>query len=88
MELYNGDGKLQTTSNVVEGQLSSDAKNWEQRIYLNTQYIPSAYRSVSPSKIADIFWWAPKFKEWALKLLNLPENERPSQYIKGQFEKF
>ena len=83
IEHWNNEGKLATTYNsVISGKISSDATTWEESIYIDTEYIPAAYRYVNPSDIQNIFWWAPKFKEWAVKLMNIPENDRPNQYVK------
>jgi hypothetical protein len=83
IEHWNNEGKLATTYNsVISGKISSDATTWEESIYIDTEYIPAAYRYVNPSDIQNIFWWAPKFKEWAVKVMNMPESERPNQYIK------
>lgn len=32
--------------------------------------------------LGDLLWWEPKFKEWAGKFAQIPENERPQQYFK------
>ena len=83
IEHWNNEGKLATTYNsVISGKISSDATTWEESIYIDTEYIPAAYRYVNPRDIQNIFWWAPKFKEWAVKLTNIPESDRPNQYIK------
>jgi hypothetical protein len=83
IERWNNEGKLATTYNsVISGKISSDATTWEGDIYIDKEYIPAACRYVNPSDVQNIFWWAPKFKEWAVKVINMPESERPNQYVK------
>jgi hypothetical protein len=83
MKRFNDEGQLVTSyNNVLAGDLSIDLKEWNGSIHIDLEYIPAASRFIDPQSIQDIFWWAPKFKEWAIKLLSIPEDERPKQYIK------
>jgi uncharacterized protein YecA (UPF0149 family) len=80
MKRFNDEGQLVTSyNNVLAGDLSIDLKEWNGSIHIDLEYIPAASRFIDPQSIQDIFWWAPKFKEWAIKLLSIPEDERPKQ---------
>jgi hypothetical protein len=47
-----------------------------------TEKVPAGTLDRGLESLDDIFWWEPKFKDWANKMTQLPESERPEQYFK------
>jgi len=84
---------VRTINYILLGQFSKDYNYFgENGIEVNSTIFPLTKNFkqssnddnliLSENSANEIFWFAPKFKEWTNKILSLPENDRPHQVFK------